>query len=130
MEKMREVAMLSIGRAVFFGGFAVSLVMLGFAYDFALALRAGAILTMGMALILLYFAQTAHGARPERTEAWLLLKAGDRPENDHARRVFREVLQETYLFFAGRAFIFAVTFLAISFLLRIIGFEGGLGSAG
>lgn len=130
MEKMQQVAMLSIGRAVFFGGFAVSLVMLGFSYDFALAFRAGAVLSMGMALILLFFAQIAHGARPERTEAWLLLKPNDRPENDHARRVFRQILQDTYLHFAGRAFLFAISFLAVSMLLRLVGFEGGLGSLG
>jgi len=44
MERIRQTAMFSVGRAVFFGGFAISIVMLSLAFDFALALKGGAIL--------------------------------------------------------------------------------------
>jgi len=48
MENVRHVAMYAVGKAVFFGGFAISITMLAFAFDFSLSFRAGAILTLIM----------------------------------------------------------------------------------
>jgi hypothetical protein len=128
MDKLREAATLSIGRAVFFAGFGISMLMLGLSYDYLLAIRCGAILTLGLAALLLWFAQTAHGMNLEDCEAWLLLADEDRPGSDAARRVFSEIIHETYLFFAMRAFAIAVILLTASIVLSLAGVSGGIGS--
>jgi hypothetical protein len=126
MDKIQETAMLAVGRAVFFGGFAISLVMMAFAFDFALAFRAGAILSLTMSAILLWFAQTAHNRPPEKSEVWLLLPADEKPKNDAARNIFVRVMHEVYLHYAARSFAFGAAFLALAVLLRFSGIELGL----
>lgn len=126
MDKIRQTAMFAIGRAVFFGGFAISIVMLAFAFDFLLAFRAGAILTLAMATILLWFAQTARNRRPEQSEVWLLLPNDDQPRDEATRRLFVQVMQDVYLFYALRAFAIAISMLAISVMLSLSGVKIGL----
>lgn len=127
MEKTRQLAMLCVGRAVFFGGLAISLIMISFAFDFALALQAGAILTLSMAAILLWFALTAERREPKRTEVWMLLADDERPRNDHAKRAFRTMMQEVHTHYARNAFTFSVSFFAMSTLMQVAGVEWGLG---
>jgi hypothetical protein len=126
MDKIHKTAMFAVGRAVFFGGFAISLVMMAFAFDFLLAFRAGAILSLAMSAILLWFAQTAHNRPPEKSEVWLLLPADDKPKNDVARNIFTQVMHEVYLHYAARAFAFGAAFLVLAILLGISGYEIGL----
>jgi hypothetical protein len=126
MEKYRAPAQLAIGRAVLFGGFAISMVMLSFAFDFTLALRAGAILTLGMTAVLIWFAQTAHRRRPERCEVWLLIADRERPQSEIARRIFQDIMCETYLFYAVRAYAVAVGLLALGIVLAMSGLRIGL----
>ena len=126
MQEIRKTAMFAVGRAVFFGGFAISMVMLAFSFDFLLAFRAGAILSIGMAAILLWFAQTGSGRKPERLETWILLSAEARPRDEAARRQFLRVMHDVYLYYAARAFAFGVGFLAIAIVLSLSGLEIGL----
>jgi hypothetical protein len=128
MDKLREAAKVSIGRAVFFAGFGITMVMFGFSYDYLLAVRCGAILTLGLAALLLWFSQAAHGMNLEDCEAWFLLREEDRPGSDAARRVFSEIIHDTYLFFAMRAFAIAVILLTASIVLSLAGLSGGLGN--
>jgi hypothetical protein len=126
MDKIHRTAMFAVGRAVFFGGFAISLIMMAFAFDFALAFRAGAILSLAMSAILLWFAQTAHRRPPEKSEVWLLLPADDKPKGDVARSMFVRVMHEVYLHYAARAFAFGAGFLILAMLLGISGYNIGL----
>ena len=127
MEKTRQIAMLCVGRAVFFGGFAISLIMISFAFDFRLALRAGAILTLLMAAVLLWFSFTSEKREPKHTEVWLVLPEDERPKNDHARRAFRQVMHEVHAHYARSAFMFSMTFFALSLVLQVAGVKWGLG---
>lgn len=126
MEKVQKTAMFAVGRAVFFGGFAISLVMMAFAFDFSLAFRAGAILSLAMSAILLWLAQTAHARPPEKSEVWLLLSAEDKPASQGARRMFLQIMHDVYLHYAARVFAFGVAFLGFSLLLQMSGVELGL----
>lgn len=126
MDLFREVAMFAIGRAVFFGGFAISMIMLAFAFDFSVSLRAGAIMTLILSAVLLWFGQTAFARKPEKSEVWILLAEDDRPRSDAARRVFLQVMQETYYFFSLRAFAIAMVFLAAYLVLAALGINAGL----
>ncbi len=128
MEKIQQAATISIGRAVFFTGFAITMIMFGLAYDYLLALRTGAILTLGLAVLLIWFAQNVQSKKPEHCEAWLLLSEEDRPSGEAAQRVFFTIMHDTYLFFAVRAFAIGAVMLALSIILSLLGFSGGLGS--
>lgn len=119
VEKVREKAMLCVGRAVFFGYLAISMVMLSFLFDLVLFFRSGAILTFMLAAVLVWYAQTAETRRPQLTETWILLDEPDRPENDHARRLFGETLKEVYLYFAVAAFRVGLGLFAASFLFAL-----------
>lgn len=127
MEQFRKVAMFCVGRAVFFGSFAVSIVMLSFAFDLVLLFRSGAILALIMSVILLWYAQTAQSREPRTTETWLLLEEARRPKNDHAKRAFRLVMKETYGYFSLRAVIVAVVFYTASLILQLSGLSIGIG---
>lgn len=126
MEHFSRSTGISIGRAVFFGGLAISLVMMGLAYDYALALRTGAILTLIMSAILLWFGQTAFSRKPERTEAWLLLGKEHRPQSPASLRVFQQVMQDTFYFYSLRAFAIAMLFLSAALILMVFGIDAGL----
>lgn len=126
MEKIRQVAMFCVGRAVFFGGFAISIVMLSFAFDFALSLKSGAILTLIMSLILLWYAQTAHKRNPRSTETWILLEENRKPQNDNARKAFSLVMKEVYGFYAYYSVMIAIGMFAASVCLNVLGVTGGL----
>lgn len=127
MEKIRQIAMLCVGRAVFFGGFAISLVMISFSFDLRLALRVGAILTLAMAALLLWFAFTAQRREPRKTEVWMVLPEAERPENEHARRAFRQVMHEVHAHYARNAFVFSISFFALSLVLQVAGVDWGIG---
>jgi len=126
MEIFRYTAMLAIGRAVFFGGFAISMVMLSFAYDYSMSLRAGAVMTLGMSAILLWFGQTAFSRKPERSEVWLLLKDDARPKCEASRKVFHQAMQETYYFFSYRACAISIVMLSASLFMTLLGINAGL----
>ncbi len=121
MEKVRDQAMLCVGRAVFFGYLAISMVMLGSMFDLVLFFRTGAILTLLMAVVLLWFAQTAPSRAPEKTETWLLLEDRHRPQNEHAARVFAQVMQEIYGYFATLAIRIAIALGLASLLPQLTG---------
>ncbi len=103
MEKVREQAMVCVGRAVFFSYLAISMVMLGFMFDLVLFFRSGAVLTVTLSTVLLWFVQTAHLREPSKTETWLLLDQKYRPQNDHAIRAFGQIMKEVYGYFATAA---------------------------
>ncbi len=113
MEPIREAAHFCIGRAVGFGGLAISVVMVSCAFDFTLALRMGLVLTLAMTAILFWMFQTVGNRKPERSEVWLTLPVDERPKNDASRAVFKQIMEDTYLFYTIRAFSFSMLLLAL-----------------
>ncbi|GIL03211.1 MAG: hypothetical protein BroJett030_31100 [Alphaproteobacteria bacterium] len=111
MQAVRDKAMFCVGRAVLFASLAIALIMLSFAFDPPVALKAGGVLGLVLSAVLIWYAQTAHRRAPKDTETWLLLEARFRPQGDQAERAFAAVMEEVYLFFATRAFAAAVGLL-------------------
>lgn len=109
-----------------FAAFAISLVMLAFAFDPSTALKAGGILGLVLTAILIWYAQTAPRRLPRDTETWLLLKEEARPQSDHGMRTFASILAEVYLFYASHAFVIAVALLAGGVLLSLLGVKSSL----
>ncbi len=123
MEKTREIAFVCVGRAVFFGALAIGLVMLSFAFSPVTSFRAGAILTLVMSAILLWFALTAARRNPRDTEVWIYLDEDSRPINEHAQRAFGMVMRDVYEVFASGAFKTALGLFAVSVVLQVLGVE-------
>lgn len=126
MEEIRQVAMHCVGRAVLFGALAISLIMLSFAFDFALAFRAGAVLSIGMAAVLIFFALTADRRDPKHSEVWLLLDDRFRPKNAPARAIWKGVMRDVYTHYARQVFFFSLGMFGVSVLLKLTGLDIGL----
>ncbi len=123
MDLYRETAFFCIGRAVLFAMLANALVMLSFAFDPSAACRVGGTGALIVAAILLWFAQTAPGREPKRTETFLLLPKDARPRDEATRRVFANVMADTYVYFAARSFALSVALIATGLALGWLGFS-------
>ena len=100
MEKLQQVAFLSVSRAVGFAGLAIFTLMVGLCFDPLLSLRSGGVLLLLLVAVLLLKAQLAASTDYRRTEAWLLLDSSDRPDESFAGRAVSGALREAFLWFA------------------------------
>ena len=123
MEKIREVAIFCVGRAVIFGSLAITCVMVGFSFNPVSAFRAGAVLTLMMAAILIWKAYAAAGKNPKTTEVWIYLDQRARPADEHARFVFATVMRDVYGRFGQASLAVACLFFAISMVFVMFGFK-------
>ena len=124
MDEIRRVALECIGRAVMFGSLAVGCVMIGFSFNPVSAFRAGAFLTLIIALALMWKAMNAGTKDPRHTEVWLYLDEKSRPVDIPARRVFGGVMRDIYGLYARIALGVAAGFFLLSFVLTLFGLEG------
>lgn len=100
MEKLHQVAFVSVGRAVGFAGLAIFTLAAGLSFDPVMALRsAGLLLTLVLAVLLLK-ARWQHPAHYRDTETWLLLDKADRPDERFAGFVITNALRDAYYWFA------------------------------
>lgn len=100
MEKVREVAFISIGRAVGFSGLAIFTIMVGLSFHPVVALQSGGVLLMLLLAALLLKAQRAPFTDYRHTEAWMLLDRSDRPDESYAGRAVVTALRDACLWFA------------------------------
>lgn len=121
MEKVREIAVQCVGRAVMFGVLAIACVMIGFSFSPVSAFRSGAVLTLVMAAVLIWKAHAAARQNPKATEVWLYLDERSRPADAHARFVFATVMREVYGRFALVSLAAACAMFMISLLLGLFG---------
>jgi Ca2+/Na+ antiporter len=123
MDKIREVAVFCVGRAVMFGSLAITCVMVGFSFNPVSAFRAGAVLTLLMAAILIWKAYAAARQNPKSTEVWVYLDDKARPANEHSRLVFATVMRDVYARFGQASLAVACLFFAISMVFVMFGFK-------
>src|SRR5688500_595905 len=100
MEHIRRIAFETVFRACGFGSLAIFCVMIGLSVDPPAAFKAGGILMLFMAAILILKAYEARTKNHRKTEMWLYLSKEQRPPEESAQRTCSTVLQETYLRFA------------------------------
>jgi hypothetical protein len=103
LEHLRQAAIASVGRACGFAGLAIGCVMIGLSFNPPQMVRAGAILTLLLALGLCVKAWIATKQDYRGTETWLLLPREHKPPADIARRTLPAILRETYFRFARLA---------------------------
>lgn len=121
MEQIRQVAIACVGRAVFFGSLAIGCVMVAFAFAPVSAFRSGAVLTLLMAVVLVFKAVAASRQNPKHTEVWLYLDERDRPAEAHAAAVFSTIMRDVYARYAQIALGVACGFFLVSVLLELLG---------
>lgn len=129
-QRVRRLAVHSIGRGCFFAALAIWCVMIGLISDPKLALRAGGLLSLVACCILLLKAQSAQQRSFKHTEVWILLdrklpQAGDlgpklscrlagRMTPEAAQQLIGAVLRELYLRYALYAGLIGAAFLLLS----------------
>lgn len=123
MDSVRKVAVMCTARAVMFGTLAISCVMFAFAFSPPVAFRTGAVLTMGMAVILLLKAHYALYQQPKHTEVWLYLDEHSKPRDPEAARRFGTVLRDVYGRFAAGSFAAACGLFLVSLMMLAAGME-------
>jgi uncharacterized membrane protein YdfJ with MMPL/SSD domain len=121
MEKVRQAAYLSIGRAVGFAGLAIFTVMIGLSFQPVLALKSGGVLLLLLMAVLLLKAQRTAFTDYRRTEAWLLLDGPDRPDAHFAGQAMRGALRDACLWFARWTAGIAILVWAGAVILALTG---------
>jgi hypothetical protein len=122
MERLREAALLSIGRACGFAAFGIVCVMIGLSFDPRLMVQTGGLLSLGLAAGLLLRASLAGRGDYRRSEVWLLLPREARPPVGVAERLFVGAVREVYMRFARLAAIASIILWTTAALLMAVGF--------
>jgi hypothetical protein len=121
MERLREKALVSVGRASAFAALGIFCVMIGLSFDPVLMTRAGGMLSLALTLTLILKAELARRQDYRHTEMWLLLQHDERPPKEVAQRLFATVLRETYLRFAKFAAAACASLWLVAVTLPMIG---------
>ena len=122
MERLREAALLSIGRACGFAALGIFCVMIGLSFDPLLMVQTGGLLTLGLTAGLLLKAGLAGRGDYRRSEVWLLLPREARPPVGVAERLFVSAVREIYMRFARLAAIASVILWTTATVLTAVGF--------
>lgn len=117
VDELRGLAMISIGRAVFFCWIGIATLVLAFSFDPPLALKVGGVSALILCLVLIERYSRTDRTDPRGTELWSMLEAAKRPAREAAYRVLAAVLAETYLRFARWAAGAAIAFFAGAILI-------------
>ncbi|MCB1478902.1 MAG: hypothetical protein R3D43_07550 [Tepidamorphaceae bacterium] len=124
MEKLTILAFVSIARGCGFAGLGIFCLVAGLSYDPVLAAKTGAILTTGLAVILIFRAQQAPFRDYRKTELWVMLKKDERPVAEQAQKLTGQTLKDTYYTFANHVAVIAAIFWGIALLLWLTLPEG------
>jgi hypothetical protein len=100
VKEIQQAAQLSVGRACGYAGFAIAVTVLALSFEPALAAKTGAVLTLGLTLVLLFHASRARHTPHRTTEVWLLIDEDSRPPARHAHRIITEARRLAMLWFA------------------------------
>lgn len=115
-ERVRGLALQSVGRGCFFAALAIWCVMIGLISDPLQAIKAGAVLTMLTVCVLLLKAGYVVRQSYKKTEVWILLdrRVDLRPEI--AQQMITAILREIYLRYAWYGTLIALGFWACALL--------------
>jgi hypothetical protein len=124
LQRIELLAEISVARGCGFAGLAILTFMLGLSWDMALASEVGGALILGVCMILIIKGHVAPNRPVRKTELWMMLDQGDRPNPAIAQRVIGPVLHTCYLRFALHAAALSASLLAFSACLQWL--RGGL----
>jgi hypothetical protein len=121
MDYMRRVAHETVLRACGFASLAIFCFMVGLSFAPRIAFQSGGILMLIMTGVLVLKAYGAHRKPYRRTEVWLYLPEEHRPPPAAAQQVMGTVMRETYMIYALRTSVVAVTMGAIACAFSLLG---------
>ena len=119
MQKVEELALISVGRGVGFAALAIGTLMLGLSADLLNCLKAGGILSLITSLTLLMKGYRAPLKDYKRTEVWIMMTPAERQSLAREHRMIGEVLKRTYLTFALHTAFISGGLLVIAALLSL-----------
>lgn len=125
-QRLRQLAVVSVGRGCFFAALAIWCVMVGLINEPSQALKAGAILTMITACVLLLKAGRVTHLSYKKTELWILLDRRIDLRPEVAQRVITTILREVYLRYALYATGAAVAMWVLSLVFWLLAPKGPL----
>ncbi len=114
MDRIRELAWLSVSRACGFALMAIFTVMVALSFEPVLAAKSGALLFLIAAVALWMLARLAPTRNPRRTEVWYMLDPHEQPDAVAAQRVIGTILAEIYRGFAQWALAAGVALWLVS----------------
>lgn len=115
---IENAAYVSVGRACGFAGLGIFCIVIGLSFDAGLAALVGSKLSIALSLVLLAFAWRAPTRNYKRTETWLILKPGDRPQANVAQRLIGGTLRNVYLWFAQQIAVVTIVFSVSAVVLQ------------
>jgi hypothetical protein len=121
MDYMHRVAHETVLRACGFASLAIFCFMVGLSFAPRIAFLSGGFLTLLMTGVLVLKAYGAHRKPYRRTEVWLYLPEEHRPPPGAAQQLMGAVLRETYMIFAVRTSMVAVTMGVIACCFSVLG---------
>ncbi len=121
IEKIEELAEVSVARGCGFAALAIVTVMVGLSDQMQLACRVGGMFTLLACLFLAIRGLTATRTPYKRTEVWVMLNSIDRPQPAVAQQIIGTALRSVYLRFALHAAIVSLILLCVSQLLQLFG---------
>jgi hypothetical protein len=120
MERVRNLADLSIRRGCGFGLIAIGTAMTGMAGDIAMAIKGGAIMTTLMGAVLVIKALRASATNYRRTEVWIMLgKKIDGWPPHRLQQLIGGILRDRYLWHAEKTAVAALTLWMATFVLAV-----------
>ena len=114
MDRIRELAWVSVSRACGFALMAIFTVMIALSFEPVLAAKSGAVLFLIAAVALWMLARLAPTRNPRRTEVWYMLDPHEQPIAVAAQRVIGTILAEIYRCFAQGAVASGVALWLVS----------------
>jgi hypothetical protein len=120
LERLDQLATISVGRGVAFAGLAIICMMIGFAGHLPAFLKAGGIGSLLVTAILLLMAQAAPRKAYKRTELWLMLNEHERPPGEVAQKLIASARQNALYRFAQIAAIASAAFLSTSAISQLV----------
>ncbi len=107
---IENAAYVSVGRACGFAGLGIFCIVIGLSFDAGLAALVGSRLSIALCLVLLVLAWRAPARNYKKTETWLILRPGDRPQANVAQRLIGQTLRNVYLWFAQQIAVVTIVF--------------------
>lgn len=120
-QRVRQLAVHSVGRGCFFAALAVWCVMVGLIAEPFQSIKSGAILTMIIVCVLLIKAEWVTRHSYKKTEVWILLDRQIDLSPEVAQRVITVTLREIYLRYALYAALVAGGFCLLALLFWLGG---------
>lgn len=120
VERLNQLATLSVARGVAFAGLGIVCTMIGFAGHLPAFLKAGGVGFLLVTAVLILKAQTAPKTRYKQTELWLMLEEKERPPGEVAQRLITTARQNALYRFAYIAALTSAVFLSSSAVAQLL----------